>query len=147
MTRQICLRNFLHATPFSFKSVVLLIVLPVSLLLCRFSIIHESHCGNILCDTGCIISCTPRINIHGCISSLSAGLVGSVSSCWWSGCCRAGEIWFITLLAFYKFINNNFRKKHQLGFRRFLQVHLLTRTMKRPQQLLLEYCRSSTLFF
>jgi len=38
LARQICLRNLLRATPFSFKLVVPLIVLPVSLLSCRFSI-------------------------------------------------------------------------------------------------------------
>ncbi|KAG2376715.1 Pectinesterase 3 [Vigna angularis] len=34
-------------------------------------VVNQDRC-NILCD----ISCTARINIHGCISSLSAGLVG-----------------------------------------------------------------------
>lgn len=38
LARQICLRNLLRATPFLFKLVVPLIVLPVSLLSCRFSI-------------------------------------------------------------------------------------------------------------
>jgi len=42
--------------------------------------------------TGCTISCTPRSNIRGCISSLFEGLVGSVPSRGWSSCCRAGEI-------------------------------------------------------
>lgn len=98
----LCLTDSLKMIIFNYEQVKTIVtwhyICPSCFILSsRFSIINESHCCNILCDTGCIISCTQRINIHGCISSLSSGLVGSFSSCWWSRRCRAGEIWLTSL--------------------------------------------------